>query len=730
MTWMLLSFTGQAMASGPLRLPTVKLAPGMIIASSVRIEKGIYLHPPPSSLDSGVITVRGENITVDFQGATLEGVEPETDPDQCAGVAIRVDGGRNITILHAHIRGFKFGILARHTVNLQLIDNDISYNWKPRLFSEIEHESLVDWLSFHHNEKDEWLRYGGAIFLVDVESGLISGNRSVQNMNALMMTRCDHLKIENNNFSFNSGLGIGLYRSSHNNIIHNRLDYNVRGYSKFYHRGQDSADLLIFEQCFDNVVAYNSATHGGDGLFIWAGQTTMDSGNGGVNDNLFFRNDFSYSPANGMEATFSRNALVANIAEGCDYGVWGGYSYESEIVGNTFRHNRFGVAIEHGQKNVISNNLFDGDTTAISLWANPIEPSDWGYPKYRDTRSIGYTIDGNQFSRNRYGIKATNTDSLTAKGNTFSGVDTVSVLRDTLHVSFGMNTTSPRAKAPNLPRLPGAFSRLAPKVDRGMDRIPESAVSKMPRSAILVDEWGPFDYESPRLTPIDSSRAVPLRLRAVGPAGTWKIISMNGVESVSRKSGRVGDTLAVIPGDQGEWNISLEYRGDQTVSPRGIVTEKRAAVPFESKVFDPVIDWSERFFVWNDSTDPRTRSGRFDSLLRTNPIYSTQTSHLDFEWYRPLISALPQEKFAMEATGTLMLDSGTYSLRCISDDAARIWVDSTLVIDDWTPHGSTIDYASLTGGKHNLRVQYYQVDGWVEFRVDLLKGSTRSTGSP
>jgi len=46
------------------------------------------------------------------------------------------------------------------TRGLWLIDNDLSYNWKPRLYSVIEHESLIDWLSFHHNEKDEWLRYG------------------------------------------------------------------------------------------------------------------------------------------------------------------------------------------------------------------------------------------------------------------------------------------------------------------------------------------------------------------------------------------------------------------------------------------------------------------------------------------------------------------------------------------------------------------------------------------
>ena len=39
-----------------------------------------------------------------------------------------------------------------------------------------------------------------------------------------------------------------------------------------------------------------------------------------------------------------------------------------------------------------------GDTTAIYLWANPIEPSDWGYPKHRDTRSRDWRITDNTFT--------------------------------------------------------------------------------------------------------------------------------------------------------------------------------------------------------------------------------------------------------------------------------------------------------------------------------------------
>src|SRR5204862_8183134 len=136
-------------------------------------------------------------------------------------------------------------------------------------------------------------------------------------------------------------------------------------------RGQASADVLLFERSCRNVVALNAMAHGGGGIFVWAGQTTMDSGTGGgANDNLFYGNDVSYATANGVEITFSKNQVIANRAWGSEYGVWGGYSYDTDISGNDFQGNRTGIAIEHGQNNTIVGNRFDRDSTAIRLWAD------------------------------------------------------------------------------------------------------------------------------------------------------------------------------------------------------------------------------------------------------------------------------------------------------------------------------------------------------------------------
>ena len=595
---------------------------GLVITHSVRLTPGAWSLIPSASLDSGVITVRGDSITVDARGVTLIGSPDSAAPDTYAGVGIRIEGGHHVTIRGGSIRGYRFGLLAEGTRWLTLDGLDVSHSWKPRLFSLIEHESLVDWLSFHHNENHEWLRYGAGIYLESVDSGDVKNVTGEGGMNGLMLARSDHLRIWDNDFSFNSGLGLGLYRSSGNNIQHNQLDYDVRGYSHgFYHRGQDSAGLLLFEQSSRNIIAWNSVTHGGDGLFLWAGQSTMDSGEGGCNDNLIFGNDFSYAPANGIEVTFSRNTIIGNLMVGNDYGIWGGYSYDTRIVGNTFRDNRTGIAIEHGQNNLIGWNTFHGDTTGVRLWADTIAPSDWGYPKHRDTRSRDVQVRFNLFHGVGTPLKVADTDSLHDEDNRMAG---------------------------DQPAMPSAYAALAPAPLDGT-QVPSTPLSHRDRSAIVMTAWGPYDYRAP-----------------------------------------------------------LEQTPD----------------------FAPRIDWDTRFFVWTDGTDPRSKPGAFQGLLAGTPVLTRHERRLDYEWYAPAFKALPLERWALDAKGTLDLAPGTYSIRTISDDAVRVWVDGRLVIDDWTTHESVVDHAVINGGHHRLQVQYYQVDGWTELRLDIVRGIETSTGSP
>ena len=715
-------FATAGSAQAPPR--TVPLTPGMTITSSVRIRPGTYRLPAHASLDSALVVVRGEGITVDMRGVRLEGTALDALPDAGQGVAVRIDGGRGVTIRGATIRGYRIAVLARGTRGLTLRENDLSHNWKPRLFSLVGHESLVDWLSYHQNEKREWMRFGAAIYLEDVTGGEIRGNRAEQGMNALLMTRTDSVTVRDNTFAFNSGLGIGLYRSSWNVIVENRVDYNVRGYSHgWYRRGQDSAGLLMYEQSSNNIVAWNSVTHSGDGLFLWAGQSTMDSGAGGANDNVFFANDFSFAPTNGIEATFSRNRFVANVVEGNDHGVWGGYSYNSEITGNCFARNRVAIAIEHGQDNAISRNSFAGDTTAIYLWANAIEPSDWVYPKKRDTRSRDYRITGNTFRGHLVTWRVSETAPLDTAGNALSSATNATDRRTRTGTRC-----DPRA-------LLGAdHQRFAEQIGRayigGARAIPAAPWPRRERSAIVVDEWGPFDWRSPKLWPVDTLRDA-VRLRTLGPSGRWRVVAMDGVRGLSARTGTIGDTLLVRPNADREddWAVTLEYVGAATVSPNGVRAEAKQPVRFSFERREPRLAWDVRYFVWSDTLmDPDRAPGNLDAILAGTPSLTRREARLDYQWYRARFG-LPQERWALDARATVEVPNGVHALRVISDDAARVWVDGQLVMERSQPGGSEVMYAGIPAGRHTVRVAFYQLTGWTELRVEVVRGSARSVGS-
>ncbi|HEU4829780.1 MAG TPA: hypothetical protein VFT04_11360, partial [Gemmatimonadales bacterium] len=91
---------------------TVAFRPGMVVTRSVAVIPGRYVAPAG---DSGAIVVRGSGIVLDLTGVELVGSDSTERPDLFAGTAIRVEGGENVTVRGARIRGYKVGILARGT---------------------------------------------------------------------------------------------------------------------------------------------------------------------------------------------------------------------------------------------------------------------------------------------------------------------------------------------------------------------------------------------------------------------------------------------------------------------------------------------------------------------------------------------------------------------------------------------------------------------------------------
>ena len=537
----------------------IELKAGMTIMRSVKIKPGTYLITASEDLSNPAINIEGKDIVIDFNGAILEGANTFDLPNEFEGVGISVKNGENIKIINAIVKGYKIGLMAEGIDSLKIVDSDFSYNYRQKLKSTFEKENIDDWMSYHHNENDEWLRYGAAIYLKKCNHALVRNLTVTQGQNGLMMTNCNNGVFYNNNFSFNSAIGIGLYRSSNNKIMHNKLDWNIRGFSfGKYNRGQDSAGILAYEQSSDNIFAYNSATHSGDGFFLWAGKSTMDTGIGGCNDNIIAGNDFSYASNNGIEITFSSNKVFGNILKACDYGIWGGYSYQTMIKGNSFKNNNHGIAIEHGNDNDISGNRFENDKTGIQLWERNEQPEDWGFSKNRDIKSKNYNISYNLFKNCPNPLRIKSSAKLLIDDNHFYGFDellvaekendSIFIVENLIYQDTGFADAAVQSQNNFIKtgyteiEIPSTEqATLPPKLKDGMNPLHQKT-NHQGRKYILVDEWGPYNFQYPAIWLRNVENGL-FTFVLFGPKGNWKTVGGEGFKSISQKTGTMPATL-------------------------------------------------------------------------------------------------------------------------------------------------------------------------------------------
>jgi parallel beta-helix repeat protein len=244
----------------------------------VRIDSSCVLRigpdPIPDANHNGVIQIDADDITVTFaDGAVLSGAAPDAAPDTFSGVGIAINGHKNVTIKNARVSGFKVAIQAEHCPGLTIEGAELTNNFRHHLRSTAKAEDGADWLFPHHNDGGEWLKnYGASLAVKDSAGVTLRKNKIRKGQNGIVLDRVTASRIYDNDCSFLSGWGLALWRSSSNTITRNALDFCVRGYSHgIYNRGQDSAGLLMFEQCSSNIIAENSITHGGDGIFGFAG---------------------------------------------------------------------------------------------------------------------------------------------------------------------------------------------------------------------------------------------------------------------------------------------------------------------------------------------------------------------------------------------------------------------------------------------------------------------------
>lgn len=714
-----------------------ELPEGLRTGGHVPVAPGTYrLTRPIRVVESGTV--------LDLTDVILEGPHAGGPPDAFSDTAIVIDGVDSVVVAHATIRGFKIGIAARACAALVIRDCDVSGNYRQRLHSTPERENEADWLWPHHNDANEWAAYGAGIYLDQCRGAEVAGNVGHGGQNGIILSRTDLSFVYDNDMSFNSGWGLAMWRSCANEISHNRFDYCVRGYSHdVYRRGQDSAGILVFEQCTDNVFAFNSATHGGDGFFLYAGHETVErTGIGGSNRNLLHGNDFSHAVANGIEATFSEgNRFVKNLLDECEYGIWAGYSYGGEIVGNVIsRCARAGIAIEHGHDTRIEGNRFESNGVGVLLWAFPNAQFDSSvYGAHQNTHSEHYLIAKNLFEGDSTSIRlhasrqvrivynecAPKGSALTVRtscpglafwrnhvrgGNLLvknEGADAVYSLAnvavvDSVEGEVVVADSLPDALPPRIARArdtrrPAVRGTMAPFLPHDVRR---------GRQTILVDDWGPV-RPGTHVFPLQASGWGDVTIFAAATEEAFQTFDVRFVAGpvyVEPLAGRLPARIRVTPARSGFVVATLQVACGDSIH--------------DVRVFIASSPWFVRFFGWEPSA-PGEPPGDFAAVTAAEPLDTLITDRIDFWWggAAPTVR-VPAEHFATVAETTVDLPAGTYVMHAISDDGIRVFVDGAPVIDEWSAHFSREDRGtfSITTGRHVVRLEHCQIDGssWLQ----------------
>jgi parallel beta-helix repeat protein len=684
-----------ALLAAPLEEITLE-GDDMTITRSVKVKPGTYRLK--DSNDNGLVRIEGDDLTVDFAGVTIIGSDEGTPADEYRGWGIRAEGARNLTVKGLTIRGLKIAMHFKRCDGLTVLGCDVSRNWRQHLKSTPRGEDGADWLFGHENDKNEWFRYGAGIYIEDSRGVKVSSCRARNGQNGLCLSRVSESFVFDSDLSFLSGWGLALWRSSHNEVSNNKFDFCMRGFSyKVYHRGQDSAGIFVFEQCSDNVFAYNSATHSGDGFFLYAGNETLQrTGTGGCNRNLLYHNDFSHAAANGIEATFSDgNLFIENRLDECDHGVWGGYSYNTVIYGNTMVDCNNGISIEHGHSNRIESNTFTRCGTGIRLWGEEnAEFSKTPYGQKQDTRSHGYVIDRNKITSTKVAVSLQSTSDVTIVDNAVAA--DVALRADAKCEKILQDVPPPRPYQASAPQTRGTQDVYIPwRAPRGW-------------KYIFIDDWGPYDFTSLRLFPDDVQAWGSAELNLLGPGGEFSVSEVTGGVEVTPRKGAVPAVLKVsaAPGTGArEFELTVTA-GKESVKARGFLL-------FAS--------WDVKFFGWEDQGAQKPPKD-WSAVIASPPLDAMTLDRIDFTWGGGKPSdKVPANHFATLATTEMELPAGRYEVRVMSDDGVRLSIDGKPVIDNWTWHPPHEDRAEvqLAGGKHAIRIEHFEIDGVAQLQFAL-----------
>ncbi len=115
-----------------------------------------------------------------------------------------------------------------------------------------------------------------------------------------------------------------------------------------------------------------------------------------------------------------------------------------------------------------------------------------------------------------------------------------------------------------------------------------------------------------------------------------------------------------------------------------------------------------------------------NATLAAPALFLRDDPAINFDWgLTAPIAGFNADNFSVRWTRDLSLNPGTYRFSVMSDDGVRLWVNNTLVIDEWQKQADAQFAANVTlpGGSTPIKLEYFDARDQAVVRLDWAPAS-------
>jgi hypothetical protein len=435
-----------------------------------------------------------------------------------------------------------------------------------------------------------------------------------------------------------------------------------------------------------------------------------------------------------MTFSFGNRVLRNRFVENAICGIWGGYSQDTLVAENHFEGNggmaygleRGGVNIEHGAGNIVVSNRFLNNKVGVHLWwdgQGDFESKTWGKVNYKGI--LGNVIAGNTFEINpEHPFKNLRPGDLLIGSQLRQ--DAPDKFKSTVYAKNDVKIDPAVGKELDVaPGITYDTQAAVPTFDvpeyqtLGKKRPVGARPNFRGRDKIIMDEWGPWDHESPFIRPRSKAGGEHLYEVFGGGCRISDASSNPGVTLTLEHGKNGGPTLIRAKGEPGvhAYKTRVTFGGQTTTLSGSLIAA----------------EWALSWFTWTKDTDPREKLDAWRALASSEQAGHVTVDALKFDfggggprdlpWGKTMGDKAPGgNHFGTIASTTIPLPKGKWKFVTLSDDGVRVLVNSTPVIENWTWHAPERNegiFENPGDASVEIVVEHFEIDGYAVLRLDI-----------